>query len=171
MNMSTAAPCRVFLGAPSVLTAEQEPELERWVDWIEQQGSEVVRLSRDAYGGDPWRALTRLFCQVDGVLLLGFRQLDARNAVWRPDTKEEHPSGGWWTTPWLHIEAGMAVALGLPVLVAPETDVADGVFHPDVWGTQVNGIALSSPGTEADGWLSAVREHRDLRAQTSQGRH
>ncbi|MEU9478785.1 hypothetical protein [Streptomyces sp. NPDC048191] len=165
--MSTAAPCRVFLGAPSVLTAEQEPELERWVAWIEQQGSEVVRLSRDAYGEDPWRALTRLLREVDGVVLLGFRQLDARNAVWRPDTKEEDASAGWWTTPWLHIEAGMAVALGLPLLVAPETDVEDGVFHPDVWGTQVSGTELSPPGTGADDWLNAVRAHRDHRAGTS----
>ncbi|MEV6116459.1 hypothetical protein AB0L59_29300 [Streptomyces sp. NPDC052109] len=149
-----------------MLTAEQEPERERWVAWIERQGCEVVRLSRDAYGEDPWRALARLFWEVDGVVLLGFRQLDARNAVWRPDTKEEHASAGWWTTPWLHIEAGMAVALGLPVLVAPETDVEDGVFHPDVWGTQVNGTELSPPGTGAADWLNAVREHRDHRAGT-----
>jgi hypothetical protein len=154
-----------------VLTPGQEPQLERWVRWIEHRGGEVVRLSRDAYSEDPWRALTRLLSDVDGVLLLGFRQLDAREAVWRPDTKEEDPSAGWWTTPWLHIEAGMAVALGLPVLVAPETDVEDGVFHPDVWGTQVNGASLSAPGATADAWLNAVREHRARHAENLRERH
>ena len=160
MKMSATEIPRVFLGTPSLLTPEQQSELERWVAWLERRPCDVVRLGRDSYGDDPWRVLTRLLSHADGVLLLGFRQLDARTAVWRPDTKEEAPSAAWWTSPWLQLEAGMAVALGLPVLVAPEAEVEDGAFHPDVWGTHVNGTALGdAPGATADDWLKAVRAH------------
>ncbi|MER5526296.1 hypothetical protein ABT075_17105 [Streptomyces sp. NPDC002677] len=169
MNISVTDRPRVFLGAPSILTPQQQPDLERWVAWLEHRSCEVVRVTRDSYGADPWRLLTGLFSHSDGVLLLGFRQLDARSAVWRPDTKEEARSPDWWTSPWLQLEAGMAVALRVPVLVAPETEVEDGVFHPDVWGTHVQGTALTDPGATADRWLTAVREHRDRRTSAGPG--
>lgn len=163
MKKSDTDLTRVFLGAPSTLTPEQQAQLERWVDWLERQSFQVVRLGRDGHGEDPWRTLTPLLSHVDGVVLLGFRQLDAQGSVWRPATKEEAPSASWWTSPWLQLEAGMAVALDLPVLVAPETDVTEGVFNPDVWQGRVTGAELSAPGTAADDWPDAVRERRGRR--------
>jgi hypothetical protein len=70
---------------------------------------------------------------------------------------------GWWTSSWLHLEAGMAVALGLPVLVAADAGVEEGVFSSDVWSGQVHGTALSSPGEAAIEWLELVRRHWTLR--------
>ncbi len=164
MKMNETDLSRIFLGAPSILTLDQQTKLEQWVVWLEGQSFQVIRLGRDGHGEDPWHTLPQLLSHVDGVVLLGFRQLDARNAVWRPDTKEEALSSSWWTSPWLQLEAGMAVALALPVLVASEVGVKEGVFDAEVWNGRVNGVELSTPGTATDDWLNAVRERRDRRA-------
>ncbi len=161
--MSDASYPSVFLGAPTVLTTRQQPYLEQWLGWLEDQTLDVVRLERAAYGRDPWRTLTGLLSQTDGVVLLGFRQLDARAATWRPQTKEEVHAADWWTSPWLHLEAGMAVMLGLPVLVVPDEGVEEGVFSPDVWDNQVHGTVLSSPGRAGTEWLELVQRRWILR--------
>ncbi len=163
MNDSISA--SVFLGVPAVLTARQQPYLEQWLGWLEDQALEVVRLKRGAYGHDPWLTLTELLSHTDGLVLLGLRQLDARLAIWRPYTKEEAHAAGWWTSAWLNVEAGMAVALGLPVLVAPDEGVEEGVFSSDVWSGHVHGTALSSPGEARIKWLELVRKHWVSRKQ------
>jgi hypothetical protein len=157
--MSDDICARVFLGAPAVLTKRQQSYLEQWLRWLEDQTLAVVRLERDAYGQDPWYVLGELLSHTDGVVLLGFRQLDTRAAIWRPHTKEEAHLAGWWTSPWLHSEAGMAVALGLPVLVAPDEGVEEGVFSPDAWSNQVHGAVLNSPGEASMEWVELVRRH------------
>jgi hypothetical protein len=161
MNETISA--SVFVGVPAVLTARQRPYLEQWLGWMEDHNLNVVRLERDAYGPDPWRTLTGLLSHTDGVVLLGFRQLDVQTATWRPRTEEEAYLTGWWTSPWLHLEAGMAVALGLPVLVAHDEGVREGAFSPDVWRGEVHGTALSSPGKAGMEWLELVRRHWNSR--------
>lgn len=163
--MNDGTPVSVFLGVPAVLTPRQQPYLEKWLEWMEHQALEVVRLKRDAYGQDPRRTLMEVLPQTDGVVLLGFRQLDARAATWRPHTKEEVRAADWWTTPWLHFEAGISVGLGLPMLVAPEEGVYEGVFSPDVWDSQVHGTILSSPGEAGEKWLELVHKHCILRKE------
>jgi hypothetical protein len=154
---------RVFVGLPAIITARQRPYLDRWLGWLADQALDVVRLERGAYGSDPWLRLRELLSRVDGVALLGFRQLDARAAIWRPATSEEVRAPGWWTSPWLHVEAGIAVGLGLPVLAAPDDEVTEGVFSPDAWRGRVHGTALSSPDETRAEWLELVREHRRSR--------
>jgi len=165
--MNDAVSSRVFLGVPTVLTARQQPYLEQWLGWLKDQNLDVVRLERGAYGQDPWRTLKGLLSQADGVVLLGFRQLDARTATWRPHTKEETHSTDWWTSPWLHVEAGMAVMSGLPLLVAADEGVEEGVFNPKVRDNQVHGTALSSPGKVGMEWLELVQRRWMLLKRSS----
>ena len=170
MNMSSLDAAEVFLGAPSILTAPQQARLEQWLAWLEGESFRVRRLNRDGHGDDPWHTLTEVLSQADGVVLLGFRQLDARRSVWRPGTEEQAPSSTWWTSPWLQLEAGIAVGLSLPVLVVPEEGVTEGVFDPAVWTGQVTGTAAQTiPGEGAGPWSDAVRRKWLLR--TGHGPH
>jgi hypothetical protein len=157
--MANTARVRVFLGVPAVLAASQQEYVEQWLGWLDDHAVEVIRLQRDAYDKDPWPGLVRLLSRTDGTILLGFRQLDARAAIWRPCSPEEANGAGWWTSPWLQLEAGMAIAAGHPVLVASETGVEEGVFKPEAWGGQVHGAALGSPGEAGVAWLENVRRH------------
>jgi hypothetical protein len=152
---------RVFLGVPAVLSARQQEILEKWLVWLRQQGLGIVRLERSHYGTDPWTTLARLLASTEGVVLLGFGQLDTRRSTWRPGTIEEAPANDWWASSWLQVEAGMAVGLGLPVLAAPEHGVAEGAFHPDVWVGLVSGTPLTPAGTPDNSWIDAVRRRHD----------
>lgn len=157
--MADAARIHVFLGVPAVLGARQQKYVEMWLGWLEDHAVEVIRLQRDAYSKDPCSALMRLLSRADGTILLGFRQLDARAAIWRPCSPEQADGVGWWTSPWLQLEAGMAVAAGHPVLVVPEDGVEEGIFKPGAWGGQVQGAALNSPGEAGAAWLESVHRH------------
>ena len=75
--MNDSIPARVFLGVPAVLTASQRPYLEKWLEWLDVQALNIIRLERNAYGQEPLHALTKLISQADGLIVLGFRQLDA----------------------------------------------------------------------------------------------
>lgn len=157
--MANSAQVRVFLGVPAVLTATQQTCAEQWLGWLDDHAVEVIRLQRASYSEHPCLALVSLLSRVDGTLLLGFRQLDARAAIWRPSSPEEVDGAGWWTSPWLQLEAGIALATGHPLLVASENGVEEGVFQPSAWGGQVHGAALTSPGESCAAWLEQVRRH------------
>jgi hypothetical protein len=65
--------------------------------------------------------------------------------------------------PWLHLEAGMAIALGAPVLVAADVEVREGVFNPAVWHGDVYGSLLTDVGRGSENWLSSIHARADRR--------
>ena len=158
---------RVFLGVPATLTPRQQMDLDQWLVWLADHSMFVTRLERAQYSDDPWETLNRIVASTDGVVLLGFRQLDARGSVERPGTDEESVAVGWRTSPWLQIEAGMSTALGLPVLVAPEAGVAEGVFSTNAWRGRVEGTGLRPAGVTGMRWLEAVHKRWVARIKPS----
>lgn len=147
----------MFLGAPAVLSSQQRPCFDEWLSWFHEQSVEALLLQRSHYGVNPWDTLMRTMSRAHGVALLGFEQLDARGSIWRRETAEEERISLGWTTPWLQLEAGLAIASGLPVLVARDVEVREGIFDPDAWVGQVTGTQLSLPGGERTAWLGSVR--------------
>jgi hypothetical protein len=142
-------------------------DLDQWLGWLVDHSMFVMRVERDAYSDNPWEALPRVIASTDGVVLLGFQQRDVSNPTRRQGTDEEAPAADWRTSPWLQIEAGVATALGLPVLVAPEAGVAEGVFSNDVWQGSVEGTQLRQPGVTGKRWLRAVHRHWVARTKSS----
>lgn len=148
----------MFLSRPAVLSGSQERESQRWTGAIEAAGLRVARIQRTGYEPDPWTQLRSKLEQVDGAIILGFRQLSV-NGLWRADTPEEVAEVATWTSPWLQIEAGMALMQGLPVLVVPERNVSEGVFERRRWtgllfGTEMEREPVGEPG---NAWIDAVR--------------
>ncbi len=145
---TASARAKVFVSRPSMLTASQEA-VWRLVEETLAADAEVVTVARSDYPAIGVLAdVHRIMAECDGVVILGFRQLVVSAGVWRPGTPEEHPADGLGlATPWNQVEAGIAAALGLPVLVVREPDVAGGIF--DVAGDT----------------LTIVAEFKDLLAQ------
>jgi hypothetical protein len=54
-----------------------------------------------------------------------------------------------WTSPWMHVEAGMAIASNKPVLAAPERGVTEGVFAQHNWTENVFGCNVGHPNSPA----------------------
>jgi hypothetical protein len=148
----------IFVSAPTGLSAGQHLMSWQWHQRLDGLGFRAVQLTRDEYRRDPWPLLRHLVDAADGMLVLGFRQLRIEAAEWRRDTNEHSDvSGATWTSPWLHVETGMALASGMPVLVAAEAGVREGVFAAEVWTGPLSGTTLEQPCPAVVGrWASMI---------------
>ena len=150
---------RVFLCEPSGLTVTQRLVSDQWHERLFGFGFDVDHLRSDGYAPDPWPGVKAHMAAAHGVVVLGFRQLRVTAGTWRLDTEHQADPEGSWSSPWLHIEAGLAIGAGLPLLVAPESGVREGVFAPDTWTDVVRGTPMEAP---EDGvvtqWARAVTE-------------
>lgn len=148
----------VLVCAPAVRTRSQQATYEQLLSSLESRGFSVTVLTRPAYVADPWEELVRLMNRADGVVVAGFRQMSIRHGVWRDDTAEQATVDTVWTSPWMQIEAGMAIALGKPVLVLPERGVSEGIFARQNWTATVFGSPAGlDESPEADRWAATVR--------------
>ena len=152
---------QVFVSRPAVLSREQKSSCHNWLRALTVLGFEAIALDRAAYDPVPWEQLRHTIRSADGALILGFRQLKVIDGQWRPETDEAAPPAHWWATPWNEVEAGLAIMATIPVLVAAEEGIEEGVFSSDVWGSDVYGFSLGAeleptpPPVAA--WAEAVR--------------
>jgi hypothetical protein len=82
--------------------------------------------------------------------------MDIRGGLWRGGTAEMETVSAVWTSPWMHVEAGMAIASKKPVRAAPECGVTEGAFAQHNWVANVFGSDVEnprSPGVER--WAAA----------------
>ncbi len=132
---------RIFVSRPSVLTAPQEAMWRVIDDILRMAGAEPVTIARSDYPPAGVLAEVRgAMTTCSGVVIVGFRQLEVAAGRWRAGTAEERDADGLaLSTPWNHVEAGMAAALSLPVFVIREPGLAGGVF--DLVGDVVTVVA------------------------------
>jgi hypothetical protein len=97
---------------------------------LEQRGLAPRTLGETDYSNSaPILAVREVMEQCSGAIILGFAQLTVSSGRLKPGTTaEQDAAGSTWATAWNQIEAAMAYALGLPVLVIREQAVAGGVF-------------------------------------------
>jgi hypothetical protein len=155
---------RIFLSRPSLMSPEQEMAAGRWSRSLQRMGMEQIAPLIGYVGDTLWTTLRRNLEVADGALILGLGQLRIDEGCWRPDTVAPTDPPKWWPTPWNHVEAGMAIMAGLPLLVIRENGVAGGVFDSCEWTDGIYGADLDSPATEPTviAWASDVfARHRE----------
>ena len=96
-----------------------------------------------------------------GIIVFGFADLRVFDGLWRPGTIDEAKIGEQASsTPWSHIEAGMAAMMNMPMLLVVEPDVNKGVFDPSL--VEHNMFRLPVPPDPLSpafrNWLVAVGE-------------
>jgi hypothetical protein len=114
----------VFISRPAALSPAQRDLYERWCGALSTWRLELHTLERSDYTDDPWTVLADRISMVHGIVAFGFRGVSGH------------------ASPWMQIEAGMAIANGLCVLALPERGVHDGVFDETTWGAHVVGRQL-----------------------------
>jgi hypothetical protein len=131
---------QVFLSQPSVLTVEQQILVDRVAHLVEQREVDVVRLRREGYpASGSLGELRRLMSGCSGLVIVGVRQLTVADGTLRAGTPEEAQVRNiTLPTPWSQIEAGMAFALELPVLV-----VSDHLWDAGVFGIRDESSGLA----------------------------
>ena len=92
----------------------------------------------------PLRAILRIMDECDGAIVLGFRQIEVEQGTAKPGT----PSASrlekcYFATPWNQIEASLAYARGLPVMLIREKGISGGVFDYGVTEYFVHEVDLS----------------------------
>lgn len=137
-------PPTVFLSLPSNRTAAQEAVCERVASLLEREGLGTERLPREEYPAcDALGEVRRRISGCAGAVVFGLR----------PGADEGASPG---LTPWTHVEAGMAHAFDLPLLMVREPGVAAGAFDDSVDGHRVHLVDLSGQW-EDDGFLRSIR--------------
>ena len=116
----------VFLSRPSDLSPRQRVTYRSWCSALADRGLAFEILPRAEYTSDPWATLHDRLRTVQGMVVFGFRH-----------------RGEPRSSPWMQVEAALAVAAGLPVLVLAERSVAEGVFDRSTWCDPVLGADLS----------------------------
>jgi hypothetical protein len=161
----------VFLSKPGCLSQQQSEQVAAIVSRVGAEGIHVRRLDRRDYPtSGALIEVGRRMSGCAGVIVFGFAQLHVRDGSWRQGTHEESDvKEADFVTPWNHIETGMAVALGLPLLVVAEANVRGGVFDLSAGERHVHRLMLRddldgrAPQDAFSAWCADVRE-RGLRA-------
>jgi hypothetical protein len=146
----------IFLSRPAVLSGYQEQVFNAWSSYLTDLEFKAERLQRHQYSGDPWDQLRTILGRADGVVAFGFSQ-PAAHAV----EFDDKPSGPTRTSPWIHIEAAMAIETARPVLAVPEAGIDEGVFEPSLWSGCLYGIppgTAPSRGVVPTTWVDAVHQ-------------
>ena len=121
---------RVFLSRPAVLTIEQRLLVDRVAHALEQNGADLVRLDRTDYPvSGSLEEVRRRMSGCAGLVVVGLAQLVVAEGTLRPGTQEQaEVRGARLASPWHQLEAGMAIAMQLPVLVLDDQLSDAGIF-------------------------------------------
>lgn len=134
-NVQQVAPGnRIFISRPGVLDVRQQVLVDSVRDLIKSFGYEPMDLARDEY--DKSNVLANLSQRMSGcgaIIVFGFRSLYVNQGEYRSNTEDSRiVSNEVFPTPWNHIEAGMGLMKGVPVLVLADEGVSDGIFDENV---------------------------------------
>jgi uncharacterized protein YjbI with pentapeptide repeats len=175
---TTSAPVRVrqpvvFLSKPGAANVEVRQLISALVERIREEGLEVVKLDPASYASTGAVAeVRRIMGKHHGAVVIAVPDLVVREGQWRVATPQARQMAGEaWTTPWISLELGVAIGLGLPVLLAMSDEISPSVFDYGAQEPYVHRVRLkddhgSRPFRDAfDDWCGAVRENADRAAQ------
>ncbi|NIR45735.1 MAG: hypothetical protein GWN08_16250, partial [Gemmatimonadetes bacterium] len=122
---------RIFLSKPGTLSVTQRQLVDELGTLLAQEDVDISTVEREDYPGfGAVSEVRRVMTGCSGAVILGFRELEIRDAVWRLGTEEARDLEGIaLPTAWNHVEAGMAAMAGLPILVLAEQGVVGGLFE------------------------------------------
>jgi hypothetical protein len=147
-------PRAVFLSRPSHRSPAQEAVCDRLTALMDHHGLTLLTLPALDY--PPSDALSEIYRRLKscaGAVVLGLRPADAAT---------DEPTAG--ATPWAHVEAGLAYACNLPLLIVREPGVTLGAFDDPVAGHHTYIVNVSDEWADEDvlaairPWLAAIAE-------------
>ncbi len=144
----------VFLSAPSDRAPRDDAVIAAVRRQLDDLGLCVEVFERDRYpatGGTG--EVLRVLRGCVGLVGFGFASLEVASGTNRPRTAsateilDERRSA-----PWVQIEAGMAIALGLPLLLVADDTVSDGIFDPSLRQRSVQHVSIDEITGERPDW-------------------
>ena len=153
---------KLFLSCSNVLSPRQSEFIDSLIKWLTDRGIDVDRLTRDSYRNSGQIGIIRhRIAQSDGVIIIGMKYVLIGNGVFRPGTCEKKElNNTWLSTPWNCIEAGLAGALGIPLLLLHDSDINSGIFDTSINDNNISHIELEIPNEvfkqKLGTWLQSI---------------
>jgi len=124
----------IFISRPGVLDARQELFLIGVKEALAMNGFNSVEINRGEY--DQQKVLSNLVEKVENctaMVVCGFRSTHVIEGAYRYSTADARSiKDEFLSTPWNHIEVGMAISQKMPVLMLVDDGINDGAFASDV---------------------------------------
>jgi hypothetical protein len=156
----------VFLSRPGAADIETRRRVWALADRIREQGMEVVEIEPSAYARTGAVAeVRRVMGGCSGIAIVAVPDLKIDSAFWRnatPQAREIKDQG--LTSPWISLELGIAVGMGMPVLLAVADGVSPETFDYGSHEPNFYAVALEEDHRsrnfqeKLDDWSGAVRE-------------
>jgi len=148
---------RVFLSTPNLIAAPQRALAEVVVSILKEQNVMVERIARPYSAVAPLREVARTVRNCRGAVILCIPQLEVTSGRWRAGTTEERVlEHVRFPTAWNQVEAGMAVALGLPLFIISDRTIG-GVLDLEAGSDDIVRFALDDTW-DLDRLRASVRE-------------
>lgn len=152
----------VFVSRLGVLDARQRIFVDGVRDVVTNAGFACIELSRDMY--DASNVLSNLSRRIDAcsaMIVFGFKSIHVVDGVFRYSTEDSRRvSNEFLSTPWNHIEVGMAVMRRIPVLLIVDEGINDGAFHTNINDELLVklpvGCCLDGRNRDVQTWLDSI---------------
>jgi hypothetical protein len=143
----------IFVSKPNALNTSQCKFYKGLEEVIKTRGLEISSLGSKQYSNKaPLLGVHELMNDCEGVVILGLKQIIVQQCIEKEGTdKEDRERKGFFLpTPWNHLEAGIASALNLPLLIIREKGVEGGIFDAGVTDKFIHQIDLSFENKSAE---------------------
>jgi len=134
----------VFVSRPTWIPANFQKGLDSFLRFLEGHQLRPRTLGASDYANQaPLDEVISLMSQCDGAIILGYPQIEITKGTLKGgDIKKTLIL----PTEWNHIEAGLAYAKGLPLLVIHHINVQRGIFDRGTFNSFIYEKDLSDPG-------------------------
>ena len=136
----------IFVSKPNSLNASQSKFSNDLEEIIKTRGLQISSLGSKQYSNKaPLLGVHELMNDCEGAVIMGFKQIEVQQCIEKEGTDKEsnNRKGFFLPTPWNHLEAGIAFALDLPLLIIREKGVEGGIFDVGVTDKFIHQIDLS----------------------------
>jgi hypothetical protein len=151
----------VFLSCPTTASFEGTQFLEQLMRLLESQAMRARTVGvTEFHNAAPLAAVREVMAECHGAVVVGLAQMLVHRGIAKVDTDEsDRVRDMYLPTPWNQIEAGMAVAYGLPLMLIRESRVAStGIFDSSVGDRFVHQAVVSAEWLTSQPFLQVLRE-------------
>ena len=133
----------IFVSRPTWVQEEFEEGLNTFTTLIDNLGLVPRTLGVTDYPSkSPLDEVIEIMSSCKGVVILGYPQIEIATGTLKGDPLE---SAMVLATEWNHLEAGLAYAAGLPLLVLHHNTVSRGIFDRGVLNAFLHSIDFTNP--------------------------
>ncbi len=132
----------VFISSIGNLSPKQVEYMNALRNHLKEFNIDTLYLSRSEYrNSGQISTIQGKIAKVNGVIIVGLKNMLVKEGEYRPSSSDRHTVRNvWLPTSWNNIEAGIASALGKPILVIHQAELTDGIFDRGINDTRISHI-------------------------------